>query len=475
MTNFIPHTPEERQEMLQRVGVNSASALFEAIPGSLKQDYTVKHLPHSGQHELGLQQHLVEAASKNRGAAMESFLGGGAYQRFIPPAVNTIASRSEFYTAYTPYQPEISQGTLQVIYEFQTMMSELTGMDITNASVYDGATALSESALMAMRITRRSVLYVSDTMNPQFQQVLQTYIDALGGVELRRFDPVRPLRDQVTEDPKTIAAVMVQQPDYFGIVRPMDDYQSFCDGSGALLVVNADPVSLGILASPRAFGASIVCGDIQQFGNSVNFGGPYGGFIATTEKFMRQLPGRVVGRSLDKDGRVAYTLTLQTREQHIRREKATSNICTNQSLNVLKATVYLSLVGPQGLRQIAEVSAERAHQLAESLLSLPGVSMRSDGSFLNEFALRLPVPAEVMITHMAEHYGILAGVNVGKYWPDEKNTLLVAVTEMNSLESLKRYVAAFKTTLSRHGLSVMPAGSSRQEPMMATGTTGRMD
>lgn len=474
MQNFIPHITQEREEMLQKIGITATGELFDVIPQSLRNVPKPHVLPLQGKTELDLYQTLQFYASKNEGASYPSFLGGGAYARFIPPAVNTIASRSEFYTAYTPYQPEISQGTLQMIYEFQTMMSELTGMDITNASVYDGATAVSEAALMALRATRRKVLYISQTMNPQYQQVLQTYMEALGGITVNCFDPNQPLTNQIKEDSKSIAGILIQQPDYFGTIHLLKDYQTFCQGSGALFVVNVDPVTLSVLESPRHFGADIVCGDIQQFGNSINFGGPYGGFVSTTEKLLRQLPGRIVGRTTDKEGKTAYTLTLQTREQHIRREKATSNICTNQSLNVLKATAYLSLVGPQGLQQIAAVSTERAHTLAKSLLTFPGVSLRFEAPFLYEFALRLPMKAELLVKQMAERSGILAGINVGKYWPEEDQTLLIAVTELNSKESLHRYIDAFKAVLQTHGLSVVPSSDPNPSPrVLATGTLGR--
>ena len=449
-------------------------ALFDLIPTSLKKFEPLHQLPSTGLTELALQQHLTSMASKNQGASFESFLGGGAYHRFIPPAVNHIASRSEFYTAYTPYQPEISQGTLQVIYEFQTLISELTGMDVTNASVYDGATALTESALMALRIKRRKALVYTETINPQYLQVLKTYVTAMGDVTLHAFNPLLPIEEQLQVDSKSIAAVITQQPDYFGTIHASGHIQAFCERADVILITAVDPVTLALLEPPSAFGAQIVCGDIQQFGNSVNFGGPYGGFVATTEKLMRQLPGRVVGRTLDKDGKVAYTLTLQTREQHIKREKATSNICTNQSLNMLKATIYLSLVGPNGLRQIAEVSTQRAHELASGILSMPGVSMRFEQPFLYEFAVRLPMPAATMIQNMAQRFDILAGIDMGRYYPEETNTLLIAVTEMNSPESIQKYLTAFRTILQGTELSVLSGSGRKPKTVLATGTFGEL-
>lgn len=461
MTNFIPHTPDERAAMLEAIGVASVEDLFSVIPASLRTEYTLNALPRNGQSEPELQEALTTQSEKNAGARLACFAGGGAYQRFIPPAVNAIASRSEFYTAYTPYQPEISQGTLQMIYEFQTMMSELTGLEVTNASVYDAATAVAESAFMAFRATRRKVLYVSQTLNPHFQQVLATYTHFLGDVTVKSFDPYQPLDAQLTDPANAVAGILVQQPDYFGTIQELTALEAFCRENGALLIASVDPTTLGLLEPPAA---DIICGDIQPFGNPVNYGGPYGGFLSTGQKLLRQLPGRLVGRTVDKDGKTAYTLTLQTREQHIRREKATSNICTNQSLNILKASAYLSLVGPQGLRQVALVSAERAQALAKKLTRLPGVRLRNDQPFLYEFAVTLPCPAGAVISEMASRHDILAGIDVSRYWPDEAHTLLVAVTELNTWETIARYVEAMETVLATlsEQTGCQPAESGRE-------------
>lgn len=447
MTNFLPHTTQERQAMLATIGVPSTETLFESIPESIRNNVPVKTLPLKGLSELELQQALNTAAAKNQTLLLESFQGGGAYHRFIPPAVNTLAGRSEFYTAYTPYQPEVSQGTLQMLYEFQTMLSELTGMAVTNASVYDAATAITESIIMAIRATRRNQVWVSQTINPQFKQVLETYAWALDEIAITYFDPDQPLPAPL--DPKSLAAVVVQQPDYFGRIHDLETVSQFCQHHKATFIVSVDPVTLSVLAPPGAYGADIVCGDIQPFGNAVNYGGPYGGFIATTQKLIRQLPGRLVGRTTDKNGHTAYTLTLQTREQHIRRDKATSNICTNQSLNVLKASIYLSLVGPQGLKQVATVSAERAHYLASQLTQIPGVSLSSAHPYLYEFTLTLPVAASELISSMAQSASILPGIDLGRYDPHRVNQLLVTVTEMNSWESIARYIDGFKSALQK--------------------------
>ena len=457
---FIPHTASEIDGMLSTIGVAHVDDLFEAIPDSLRASCVFSQLPEKGRNELDLQRLLNQFAQQNKAAAMDSFQGGGAYWRFIPPAVNALALRSEFYTAYTPYQPEVSQGTLQTIYEFQSMMAELTGLDVTNASVYDGATAVSESVMMAIRGGKRTVVGLSSTLNPQYIRVLETYVNALADealpIRLFTFNPaeaIQPQLDAASIDPKTLAALVIQQPDYFGSVHDITTITSVAKSMGALTIVSVDPVTLALLEPPGKLGADIVCGDIQPFGNSLNYGGPYGGFIATTQKWTRQLPGRLVGRSVDKEGKTAYTLTLQTREQHIRREKATSNICTNQSLNVLKACIYLALMGPQGLKQVAMLSAQRAHFLANALIQVNGVSLKSSAPFLYEFALNLPIPAQVLIDEMGERHGIIPGIRLSKYWPEDTHGLLVTVTEMNSQETLIRYIDGFTAIIqSKQGL-----------------------
>jgi glycine dehydrogenase subunit 1 len=444
MYNFLPHTEAERQSMLQTIGVNSIEDLFSDIPGQLRNNIQYSVLPQKGLTEGELQQELAQFANLNTGAQMACFLGGGAYSRFIPMAVNTIASRSEFYTAYTPYQPEIAQGTLQVTYEFQTMICELTGMDVANASVYDGASAVTEAAFMAMRATRRSRILIANSVHPDYRQVLKTYAEGLGDVSLVEFDPLKP-GDLLTEshpNAKKTACVILQSPNYFGGLEETDAIRQFCEATGAFFIVSAEPFSLGLLRAPGSYGADIVTGDIQPLGNNLSFGGPYGGYIATKNKHMRQLPGRLVGKTIDKNGKQCYTLTLQTREQHIRREKATSNICTNQALNVLKATVYMSLVGPQGLKHLTHLSAQRLHSLAGRLRKLPGVSLYNAGQpFLFEVALRFPIPVQPLLKHL-EQKGILGGIELERFYPDAKNCLLITCTETTSPADLDRYVAA---------------------------------
>lgn len=422
--------------MLAAIGVDSQDTLFADIPDHIRRHVVFDHLPRLGLSEPELQQTQKAWAQANAGAGMACFLGGGAYYRFIPPAVHTIASRSEFYTAYTPYQPEIAQGTLQVTYEFQTMIAELTGMDVANAGVYDGASALTEAALMALRIRggkKHQGLVVPRSLNPEYRAVLNTYLKAVGDVPVIEYDSPADLRAlQTSLAGKPPCALLVQQPDYFGCLQDPAALQAFCGALNCLMVVAADPVSLGLLAPPGAYGADIVVGDIQPLGNNLAFGGPYGGFMACRSAWMRQLPGRLVGRTLDQNGTSCYTLTLQTREQHIRRDRATSNICTNQALNVLKATVYMTLVGPAGLKRVAQISADRAHALAEKLCRHDGVErVFADRPFLFEFAVRLPCPVKPLLAHL-EQSGILAGIPLAADFPQYPDTLLMACTEMTT-------------------------------------------
>jgi glycine dehydrogenase subunit 1 len=446
MQNFLPHTEADRQAMLNTIGVQGIADLFGDIPAQLRNNISYNVLPAQGLSEQELQQTLATLAEENRGQRMACFLGGGAYARYVPMAVNNIAGRAEFYTAYTPYQPEIAQGTLQVTYEFQTMICELTGMDVANASVYDGASAVTEAALMAMRTTKRSKVLVADTVHPDYRAVLKTYLAGLGDVALLEFNPEHAEAVLDIND-KQAACVILQVPNYLGHLEPTDPVRQFCEATGALFIVSAEPISLGLLKAPGSYGADIVTGDIQPLGNNLSFGGPYGGYIATRSKHMRQLPGRLVGRTVDKTGKKCYTLTLQTREQHIRREKATSNICTNQALNVLKATVYMSLIGPAGLKTLANLSAQRAHFLAEGLQHLPGVALYKPAQpFLFEFAVRFPVPVRPLLRHL-ESRGILGGIELERFYPDARNVLLVTCTEMTTPEQINLYVSAVESYL----------------------------
>ncbi len=435
---FIANTNSERDEMLKQIGAATFDDLIADIPQELRLKEPLD-LP-AALSEPVVMQLMEQIASSNRSAADHvSFLGGGAYDHYIPPAVKTIASRSEFYTAYTPYQAEVSQGTLQAIYEYQSMVCRLYGMDTANASLYDGATALAEAVSMAMAVTGRSRVVVAGKLHPNAQHVLKTFIEAGGD----RFVVQNTLLDGVCDTEslektvdESVAAVIVQQPNFYGCLEEVDRIGEIAHGNGALFIVSADPVSLGILEAPGNYGADIAVGEGQPLGSALNFGGPYLGIFAVKKDYVRKMPGRLVGMTKDKNGEDGFILTLQTREQHIRREKATSNICTNQALNALQAVVYLSLLGKQGLREVAEHSLQKSQYLAGKIVELPGYSLKYSQPFFREFVVETSLPTKDVVAKMQEQ-GILAGydlVAVG----DEG--LLVAVTEKRTKEQLDDFV-----------------------------------
>ncbi|MEB3187300.1 MAG: aminomethyl-transferring glycine dehydrogenase subunit GcvPA [bacterium] len=439
--NYLPHTEAERLEMLARIGVASIDDLYQAVPDSLR--HFELEIPPSAS-ELEVNRRLSSLAARNVPTSqVNSFLGAGAQRRYAPAAVDWVLHRSEFLTAYTPYQPEVAQGTLQVIYEFQSLICQMTGLDVANASLYDGSTAVPEAAFMAMRITRRPRVLIARDVHPEYREVLATYasgphadiaeVPLSGGM----LDRAR-LAELLTPE---VACLVVQVPSFLGTVQDMHSLAEQVHAAGALLVVVADPTSLGILEAPGAYGADIVVGEAQAFGNAVAFGGPYVGFMACRETFARQMPGRIVGQTLDSRGQRCFTLTMQTREQHIRREKATSNICTNQALNALAATVHMAVLGPTGLRDLGRIGLQRAHALAEKLARLPGFSLAIDAPFFNEFVLRLPADANATTTALAER-GILPGVALGHWYPEYADCLLVSVTELNTPEDCDRLVDA---------------------------------
>ncbi len=429
MLNYEAHTGEIRQEMLREINLSSVDELFAHITAKTGR----LNLP-DGLSELEAAKKLAGIAEKNYNLKKYiSFLGGGTYNRYVPACVQAITGRSEFYTSYTPYQPEVSQGTLRAIFDYQTLICNLTGMDVSNASVYDGATAFAEAALMASRLTKKYGIMVSENINPEYLAVIRTYCYG-AGIEV----DVSDLRGDIEFD--KYGCVLIQNPNYSGRVENIDICEKIAS-SPAKLIVCVDPVSLAILKSPSEYGADIVVGDFQPLGISMNFGGPHGGFIACREKYLRQLPGRIVGLTRDKDGKEAFTLTLQTREQHIRREKATSNICTNTALTALAATVYLAALGPQGLKEVAGISTQRAHYFAGKLSEVPGISIVYD-DFLYEFLLKTErVSPENLIKELAKK-GIFMGIKV-------KDCILISVTELNSVEDIDKAVEAVKEALSQ--------------------------
>lgn len=409
MTNFTAHTEETRKELLNVVGIGSIDELFAHLPIKMKTlDLE------NGKSEMEVQKEVKKLAKKNN-TDYVSFLGGGCYNKFIPAAIGQVAQRVEFLTAYTPYQPEISQGTLQVMYEYQSMMAMLTGMDVANASVYDGGSACAEAISMSCRISRKSKALVSNKLNPDYKEVIKTY--AWGAnIELEWFD-------NLPQETKEYACVLLQNPDYYGEISQLPQVET-------LLVVCTTPQSLSVMKPPVE--ADIVVGDIQSLGIPQSFGGPHAGFMACKEKYMRQLPGRLTGKTIDANGEVAYTLTLQTREQHIRREKATSNICSNQALIALCATLYLSLLGEKGFKQTGAISVNLAHSLSEKL-NATGIKTLNK-NFLNEFVIQVD-DADKTLAKLKDN-NILGGIKLA----DDK--ILVCVTEMNSPEELDAYVKA---------------------------------
>ncbi len=444
---YLPNTPEQRRQMLEVIGADSVEELFRYIPSKLHLNRPLD-LP-TPLAEPILVAHLEELAGKNDTHSV-SFLGGGIYDHFSPAAIDHILTRSEFYTAYTPYQPEVSQGTLQAIFEYQSMICQLTGADAANASLYDGATAVAEAAILALNATRNRKLLVAGSMYPWYRQVLATYMEDLEAeiVEVPiaggKLDPhaLGALLD------KDVAALLVQSPNFFGIVEDLPALGQAMAAFKGLFVVATDPISLGLLESPAALGADVVIGEGQGLGLGQSFGGPLLGFIGVTEKLIRRMPGRVVGQTVDSQDRRGYVLTLQTREQHIRREKATSNICSNQALCALAASVYMSLMGPQGLKEVARQSLLKADFAREQLTGIPGVGQPFAGPFFKEFVLSLPKPADQVIEAMAEK-GYLAGIDLGRFYPELKNHLLVAVTEKRSKEEILGFTAALKEVLAK--------------------------
>jgi len=461
MNNFpyLPHTDKERQEMLDTIGIRAFEELIQHIPAEVRAEKL--DLP-DGLNELERREHVASLAAKNKPASQQAcFLGGGAYRRFVPAAVPALVSRSEFATAYTPYQPEVSQGSLQVIYEFQTAICLLTGMEVANASMYDGPTACAEAAMMAARLTGRSKIILTDSLNPEYKKVATTYVRSCG-IEIESAPAaggtVEPSDLKVDEQ---TAALVVQYPNYLGCLEDLSALANKAHAAKALLVVVTEPISLGILKPPGECGADIVVGDAQPCGNNLSFGGPSAGYMATRMEFVRQLPGRLAGITVDNRGQRAFTLTLQTREQHIRRAKATSNICTNQALNALTMLVYLTLLGPQGLRELAELSVRRAHYLAELLCRIEGVKLLFQKPFFNEFAIETPRPACEVLEHLKER-GILGGIDLKDACPDLANGILVAVTEMNSPAELDQYAEQLAEYLARAGNKATVSASKRQ-------------
>lgn len=446
---YIPNSAEEREEMLRDMGRKSVADLFRGIPDKLKLNRPLD-LPValSETETIDFFRHLAERnTTRHTGERMISFLGAGAYDHFIPTIIDTLISRSEFYTSYTPYQPEISQGTLQAIFEFQTMICELTGMEVSNASLYDGSTAAAEAVLMAERVTNRTKVALAGNLHPEYRQVVDTYIRNAGIDEITLpFDEETGAlkTDALNSLDSDVAAVIAQSPNFFGGVEDLQMLSEAAHRAGALFaVVVAEGLSLGLLQSPGLAGADIVCGEAQSFGIPLAFGGSYCGFFATTEKLMRQIPGRLVGRTSDAEGRSGFVLTLATREQHIRREKATSNICTNQGLYALMATIYLSTMGRRGMREVAEQNAQKAHYAAKRIAAVDGYRLRFSAPFFNEFVVSCPKPSEEILRKLAGKK-IIGGLALSRFFPELENEILMCVTETTTKDEIDSLVEALK-------------------------------
>lgn len=440
MSRYISNTQEQQLEMLSDIGLSNMEDLFKDIPKEVRLNRNLD-LPES-LAEMELVKHMGDTAKRNCNLEEYTcFLGAGAYDHFVPSVIDQMLSRQEFYTAYTPYQPEISQGTLQSIFEYQTMICELTGMDVSNASMYDGASALAEAALMACQSVKRQEVLVAKTVHPESREVIDTY-SKFRGIRIREVGysngqiDLADLAAKITPD---TAAVIVQSPNFFGIIESLDEIGKIAHQNKSLLVVGVDPISLALLKSPGEQGADIVVGEGQALGNPISFGGPYLGFFATKEKLMRKMPGRIVGETKDKFGNRGFVLTIQTREQHIRREKATSNICSNQALNALTATIYLTLLGKEGLKEVASLCLQKSHYTFNQLIKSGKFSPIFTAPFFKEFVVKSQTPVEKLNSQLLGN-GIIGGYPVEKAYPELADGWLVAVTEKRTREEIDNLV-----------------------------------
>ncbi|MCF8500230.1 MAG: aminomethyl-transferring glycine dehydrogenase subunit GcvPA [Rhodospirillum sp.] len=447
---YLPHSEADRAEMLKIIGVGAVDDLYRDVPRAAYNTEAFGDLPNQ-MGEMEVDRRLNAMAARNITAgSVPSFLGAGAYRHHVPAAVDYLIQRGEFLTSYTPYQPEISQGTLQYLFEFQTQVALLTGMDVANASMYDGATACAEAACMATRVTRRKSVILSGGLHPHYKAVTETLMRTLGlEYETLGPDPLG-IEDLSGRIDKTTACVIVQNPDFFGRPRDLTALAATCHEAGALLVVAvAEPVSLGLMASPGEMGADIVVAEGHALGSGTSFGGPGVGLFATRDKYLRQMPGRLCGETVDEDGKRGYVLTLSTREQHIRREKATSNICTNSGLIALAFTIHMTMLGEEGFTRLARVNHANAVLLADKLAAVPGVTV-VNRTFFNEFSLKLSKPAAGVVEALAAK-GILGGVPVSRFLPTYEelaDLLLVTATETNTEAQMDAFAAALKEVLS---------------------------
>ncbi len=436
MTSYSPHTDRDRRAMMEAVGIASVEELFEVVPQALR--YPKLNLP-PGLSEAEVMAHLRQVASLNANSLDHpTFLGAGAYFHFIPSVVPYLAGRSEFATAYTPYQAEASQGTLQSIYEFQSLVCDLFEMEVANASLYDGATAVAEAAVMARHATGRTKVVVADSTNPDYRRVLRTYVSGQG-IEVVEA-PTERLTSHLDE---ATACLVVQQPDFFGRIHRLGPLAKAAHSVGALFVATVYPISLGLLKPPGSYGADIAVGEGQCLGNPLSFGGPYVGLFTCRREHVRFMPGRIAGATVDLEGGRGFVLTLQTREQHIRRERATSNICTNEALNALMVTIYLAVMGKEGMRRVAQLNYHKAHYAASRIAQLRGFALPFGGTpFFNEFVVRMPVDPDTVNQRLFDEAGIIGGYNLGHDYPELEGCMLLCVTEMNTRDQIDALVDA---------------------------------
>ena len=442
---YIPHSDEDRKAMLAAIGVRSVEELFEDVPAHTR--FPALDLP-PALSEMEVRWELETLAEANLTAAAPCFLGAGAYRHFVPAVVDAVLRRGEFYTAYTPYQPEVSQGTLQAIFEYQTMICALTGMEVSNASHYDGATATAEAAIAAInvhRLKRRKVI-LSPFVHPEYRAVVRTYTQGMGlTIVGDENGGSAGLTDFLDDD---TACLIAQYPDFLGRIEDLSGLAEAAHAVGALLVVVTDPIALGLLEPPGSFGADIVVGEGQGMGAGLNFGGPYLGFFATRMKYVRKMAGRLVGQTVDAEGKRGFVLTLSTREQHIRRERATSNICTNQGLVALAAAVYMAALGRCGMRQVAELCYHKAHYAKQRIVEINGFSGVNDKPFFKEFVVRCPRPVEEINEYLLDEWGIIGGYDLERDYPHLKDHMLLCVTELNPREEIDALVEALEEVAS---------------------------
>ena len=453
--SYIPNTMEDQQAMLARLGLPSLEALLSPVPENVRLRRPLDLPPAMAEPDLKRLLNGMAAKNKNLDTTI-SFLGAGTYDHAVPSVVAHLQRRSEFVTSYTPYQPEVSQGMLQAIYEFQTMICQITGLDIANASLYDGATAVVEAVLLAVGPGGRGEVVISQGVDPQYRTVLHTYAHARGFSvkEVAVRDGVTSLEDLNEAVTPTTAAVVIQQPNFFGCVEDMQAIEPIAHKGRAVFITNiTEPASLSLLAPPGEYNADIAVGEIMSFGNTMSYGGPALGFIASKQKYMRLLPGRLVGQTVEEGGakQTGYVLTLQTREQHIRRERATSNICTNQSLLAVGATIYMAVLGKQGFRELGELCLQKAHYAFRSITALPGYKAAFNTPFFDEFVIQLPVPAQQLTEHLLQH-GIIGGYDVSQDYPvvcgqgEQKlaNCMLFCVTETRTKDDIDQLVSVLR-------------------------------